>query len=142
MQIKMNEWLEGEPIEIEYIYATALTVLYYTFLFGTCLPLNYFLAFISLLVIYWSNKYVFITYCQHPLTFNHSVNSLVTRTLLIGLIMHCVMTPIFLQAENVGGQNGKLSFFERLASMGYYLGIISIILLYVFFRKLFLLLFR
>ena len=45
------------------------------------------------------------------------------------------MTPVFFKAENIAGNDGKLVFFERLLSMGYYLAVIIIVFLYVFLRK-------
>ena len=122
-------------IEIEYIYGAVLTVIFYTLLFGSSFPLVYAFGFISLFVLYWSFKYVFIEFCQKPLAYNHSFNEFVIRILFAGIIMHCVITPVFFKAENIAGNDGKLVFFERLLSMGYYLAVIIIVLLYVFLRK-------
>ena len=66
------------------------------------MPLLYPLAFASFLVLYWTNKYVFINFCAKPITYNHSINRRVRKILFGALIMHCVLTPVFFRAPLIG----------------------------------------
>ena len=135
LQIQMKQWLKGISMEIEYIYGAVLTVIYYTLLFGSNLPLNYMFTFISLIILYWSHKYVFIEFCSLPLSFNHSICDLFTKLLFLGLGLHCLVVPIFFKAKGIGNEEGDLSFIDRVLEMGYYFAIIIIIIVYLLFRK-------
>lgn len=105
IQIQMNRWLEGYELEIEYIYASALTIIFFTLLFGSCIPILYPFAFIAFLVQYWCYKLIFIKFCKKPLLYNHSINKKASNLVFIALAMHCFFAPIFFKAPQLAGNH-------------------------------------
>jgi hypothetical protein len=101
IQIQMNSWLTGYSLEIEYVYAAILTIIYFTLLFGVGMPLLYISAFFSFTVLFWSYKYIFISFCERPLTYNHSINKTMRKIMFGALILHCIFAPIFLKAPGI-----------------------------------------
>lgn len=66
------------------------------------MPLLYILAFFSFLILFWSYKYVFVNFCAKPLTYNHSINRRVRKMIFGALILHCLFTPVFFKAPQIG----------------------------------------
>ena len=96
--IHMKNLLEGYELEIEYIYASLLTIIFFTLLFGSCIPILYPLTFLALLVQFWCYKFIFIRFCKKPLVYNHSMSRKASNMLFFGLIMHCIACPIFFKS--------------------------------------------
>jgi hypothetical protein len=136
IQIQMNSWLTGYSLEIEYVYAAVLTIVYFTLLFGACMPLLYIFAFISFVVLFWSYKLIFIYFCERPLTYNHSINKKMRKTMLGALIVHCIFTPIFLKAPGIANYEPTSdSIIHRITYMWYDLALMAVIATYLLFAS-------
>jgi hypothetical protein len=136
IQIQMNAWLNGYCLEIEYLYAAILTIIYFTLLFGVAMPLLYISAFVSFIVLFWSYKYIFISFCERPLTYNHSINKTMRKIMFGALILHCIFAPIFLRAPGIATVSlVPLSVIARLATLWYYLLLMVLLIVYLLFEN-------
>jgi hypothetical protein len=97
------------------------------------MPLVYPFATISLFILFWSTKFIFINFCAKPLLYSHSMNSLLIKILFFGIILHCFVTPLFLGARTIH-ENGSISNFVRIPYFGYYIAIMVIAIVYQIFR--------
>ena len=134
----MKNLLEGYELEIEYIYASLLTIIFFTLLFGSCIPILYPLTFLALLVQFWCYKFIFIRFCKKPLVYNHSMSRKASNMLFFGLIMHCIACPIFFKSPQIYPQfqsNQHQSFFDRIFSMWYYFVLLLLIVAYLTIRN-------
>jgi hypothetical protein len=95
---EMNDYLKCETVQIQFIYAFALNIIFFTLLFGVVMPLLWVFGFVSVLLLYWVQKLIFLRYCQQPVVYGHSINHLVTRFILIGIALSTGMAPLLLGA--------------------------------------------
>lgn len=121
--------MKATSFEIEFIYAFVLNIIFFTLLFGPVLPLVWIFGSLSLFILYWAHKYIFIRYSKKPLVFSHSINHVVTRMVLFGIVLSCLIAPLL-----YGGIKGQ-SFIERYISYMYYPILGGFILVYMFFKK-------
>lgn len=80
-------------------------------------------------MLFWVHKYIFIRYCQQPLVFSHSINHLVTRMILFGIIFSCIITPLLL------GGIPEMNVSERFLSYLYFPILSAVIIIYMVFKK-------
>ena len=66
------------------------------------MPILYILGFFSYAIMFWAFKYVFIRFCAKPYKYNHSINRRVKKMIIGGIIMHCIISPVFLRAPEIG----------------------------------------
>jgi hypothetical protein len=97
------------------------------------MPIIYAFACISLFILYWVVKLVFIKFCAKPLLCSHSTNSLIVKVLIFGIIMHCLVSPFYFGAETIYSDSG-VKFFLRIPYFGYYIAIIILCLAYIIYR--------
>ena len=112
IQCKMNYWLEGQQIEIDFIYAFTATLICFALLFGASIPLIYPFTCIALSLLYWSTKFIFVNYCAKPLLYSHSMNSLMVKILFIGVMLHCLVSPLFFGAATIYSEDGISKFLR------------------------------
>lgn len=93
---QMNDFLRCETLQIQFIYAFALNIVYFTLLFSAVMPILWIFAFISCTLLYGVQKLIFLRYCSQPLVFGHSVSHMVTRLVLFGVILSSAVTPFLL----------------------------------------------
>lgn len=136
IQTRMNQWLRGYKLEIEYIYAAVLTIIYFTMVFGAGMPLLYVLAFISCVILFWSYKFVFINFCERPLTYNHSINKKMRKVMFGALILHCLFSPIFLKAPGIADNlSVRDNFLQRIIHLWQYFVLLILLCLYLLLEK-------
>ena len=99
-------------------------------MFGAVIPLLWVLGFISIVILYFIQKLIFVKYCSKPLIFSHSVNHIVTRLVLFGIVLSCATAPILF-----GGVIDKGSITERYIRYLYYPILGGLILVYMFTKK-------
>lgn len=83
------------------MYAVAVTIICFALLFGSSMPLLYPFTCISLMILYWSTKFIFVNFCAKPLLYSHSMNSLIVKILFIGIILHSFTAPLFFGASTI-----------------------------------------
>ena len=91
---EINDFLKGETIEIQFIYAFVLNIIFFILLFGAAMPILWISGFFSVMLIFWIYKLIFIKYCQKPLVFCHSINHFVTRLIFFGIVMSTIVSPL------------------------------------------------
>ena len=73
---EMNDYLRGEAIEIQFIYAFGLNIIFFTLLFGGVMPLLWIFGFFSVVFLYFIQKIIFVRHhrkqCNTSCSF-HSV---------------------------------------------------------------------
>jgi hypothetical protein len=100
------------------------------------MPLLYIFAFISFVVLFWCYKLIFIYFCQRPLTYNHSINKKMRKSMLGALITHCLFAPIFLKAPGIANeQSSSDGLILRITRLWYYLALMCVIILYLLFEN-------
>jgi hypothetical protein len=95
------------------------------------MPILWIFGTVSIILLYWSYKYIFINYCQQPLVYGHSINHLITKIILFGICLSSLTTPLL-----IGGVFTKpLSVTERYMRYIYYPALGVAILAYMLFKK-------
>jgi len=101
--------LHGVDLHIENFYATMHTIVLFGLLYGCSVPITIIFSLVNLTILFYTNKWTFIRYATRPLRMGHSLNRISVNILFIGLIIHCVMTPIFLGARGIGEESAHYS---------------------------------
>lgn len=102
--------LHGVDLHIEHIYATMHTISLFGFLYGCPIPVTIFFCLFNLIFLFYTSKWTFIRYATRPLRMGHSLSRTSVNILFIGLIIHCVMAPIFLGAKGIGQDSHHYSY--------------------------------
>lgn len=99
---RVREKLKGIQLHMEDVYSSAIVISLFTFLYFTAIPLVLLLGFVSMTVLFWVCKFVFVKKSESLPKMSHSVNHTVANILMFALIIHCVMAPIYLGAPGIG----------------------------------------
>lgn len=116
------------------MYAVAATIICFLLLFGSSMPIIYPFTCISLFILFWSTKFIFINFCAKPMLYSHSMNSLVVKILLIGLMIRCFVAPLYFGASSIHSDNGVRNFL-RIPHFGFYIALIIATMIYLFYRE-------
>lgn len=95
------------------------------------MPLLWVFGSVSFFLLFWVQKLIFVRYCQQPLIYSHSINHLVTRITLFGIVMASAVSPILLGGVTM--PQSRLS--DRYLSYLYYPILGVAILFYMFAKK-------
>lgn len=90
--------LHGVDLHMDHVYASMIVINYFSYLYGCPIPVTACFALINLIFLFYTTKWSFIKYGRNPLRMGHSINRTVTNLLFIGVIIRCIMAPIFLCA--------------------------------------------
>lgn len=90
---------------MEHVYASIQTISIFAFLYGCPFPITMLFSLFNLIFLFYSVKWVFIRYGSKPLRMGHSLNRVSVNILFIGVVIHCIMAPIFLGATGIGENN-------------------------------------
>lgn len=82
----IQTFLEKNEFEIEDSYANIIYTFFLAFVFGAGIPILFPIAFLSCLVQYLVNKYVFIRFCKRPLPRDSLLNSHLKRYFLLAIV--------------------------------------------------------
>lgn len=96
LQIELHEILEPQPFDISNHYINALTIIFVVFTFNTGMPIIASFGFLAFLMIYWCQKYMFVTWMKKPPFWNVSLIRKVIRTLPYAIFFHLVIAIITL----------------------------------------------
>jgi hypothetical protein len=75
-----------------------IVITYFAFLYGCPIPLTVIFGLINLIILFYITKLTFIRYSHKPLRLGHSISRTVSNMVLIGIIIHCLIAPIFIGA--------------------------------------------
>lgn len=145
----------GVDLHLENIYASMHSIVLFGLLYGCPIPITVIFSLINLLFLFYTSKWTFIRYTKKPLRMGQSLSRISVNILLIGVVIHCIMTPIFLGASGIGEDNShyfytlinpqttlvedSLTISERFQKFGpCYLTLAALIVLYMSCRKIFL----
>lgn len=149
----VTKFLQGVDLHMENVYASMNVIVLFAMLYGCPIPIVVIFALVNLLILFYITKWTFIRYGAKPMRMGHSINRTVVNILLLGVIIHCIVTPIFLGAEGIGKNNSHhsynqehpdeeiiiektLTLEQRFQKLGpYYLTIAAVVGLYVLLRK-------
>ena len=107
-------------------------MVFFTLLFTPVLPILWTCACVNFALMYWVQKLVFVRFCQPPLVFNYSISHIVTRIIFFGIVISCGTVPLLL-----GGIDGT-TIGERYMDYIYFPILGGVVLLYMFYKKVFL----
>lgn len=93
-----NKTLNGVDLHMENTYASMNTIFLFFMLYGCSFPIISFFCLINTIVLFYCTKWNFINYVTKPKRMGHSINRTCTNILLMGIVLHCFMAPIFLGA--------------------------------------------
>ena len=113
------------------------------------MPIVTIFGFFNLLVLYFTNKYGFIRNGSWPMRMSHCINRMVIKILLVGVLIHCIITPIFLGAPGIATDRSHYISTDKNAhhkgnEIGgrygspygiLYLLIAAMVIIYLLFRK-------
>lgn len=102
--------LHGVDIHMEHVYASMIVINYFALLYGCPMPITVCFCFINLVFLFYTSKITLIKFSFKPLRMGHSINRTVTNLLFLGVVIHCIMTPIFLCAEGIGKNNSHYKY--------------------------------
>jgi hypothetical protein len=97
--------MHGIDLHIEHVNASMIVITFFVLLYGCSIPLIVLFGLINLVVLFYITKFTFIKYGKKPLRLGHSISRTIVNLILIGILIHCLMTPIFLGAEGIGMKN-------------------------------------
>jgi hypothetical protein len=92
----------GVNLHVENAYASMHTIVLFALLYGCPIPITILFSLLNLLFLFYTLKWTFIKYGAKPLRMGHSLSRVSINILLIGVIIHCIMAPIFLGATGIG----------------------------------------
>lgn len=74
----------------------------FTLLYFPIMPVIFIFSGLSLFLMYWTVKATFIRTCRKPPIYNHVLNRLGFRMILFGIILNCILTPLFFGSQRRG----------------------------------------
>lgn len=75
------------------IYSELGALILFLGVYLSCMPIVYPLVLFSIIILYWSSKYIFIRFCRRPLIYAHGITNITVNILFIALILHCFLSP-------------------------------------------------
>jgi hypothetical protein len=131
------------------------TIVLFALLYGCSIPVTIIFALCNLVFLFYTTKYTFIKYGAKPMRMGHSLSRVSVNILLIGVVIHCLMAPIFLGAKGIGEDNShyfythihpntnltedSLTVGQRFQKFGpFYLTVAALVIVYMSCRKVFL----
>ncbi len=90
--------MHGIDLHMEHVNASMIVINYFVFLYGCPIPLTVIFGLFNIIILFYITKFTFIKYGNQPLRIGHSINRTVSNMILLGIVIHCLMTPIFIGA--------------------------------------------
>lgn len=88
-QIEANKKFSGADFDLASRNAFILTVVFTCFLYSGGMPMLNVICFLTMLCLYWVEKFLILRHYKRPPLFNHSLNDQLVKLLPISVIFHC-----------------------------------------------------
>lgn len=102
--------MSGINFHMEHINASMIVINYFVQLYNCPIPITVCFGLVNITFLFYCTKWTFIKYGTKPLRLGHSINRTVINMLLLGIVIHCIMAPIFLCADGIGKNNSHYSY--------------------------------
>jgi hypothetical protein len=91
-QADQNNLFFGPRFHISSRYASSMTVMFVTLMYGAGMPILYPIACFSFVLSFWIDKYLFINYYRRPPQYDAKLGRRASGTLMYGLLLHLVVS--------------------------------------------------
>jgi hypothetical protein len=78
----------GDVFMLEYRYSNLLTVMMVTMMYGSGIPILYFIAFIFYVVTYWMDSFLLFNFYRKPLNFDKFLAESTLRWFKLAILLH------------------------------------------------------
>lgn len=82
------------PVQERYAYIMAIIII--TMSFSCIIPILNIICGLSLMLLYFSDKLLLFKVYQFPVNYDNYLHKLILKTLYVGIVLHCLLTAIFL----------------------------------------------
>jgi hypothetical protein len=107
-----NEYVSlytGLTFDLDVRYAQIIMVIFVNFLYGAALPLLFVSTIVTLIVIYWVDKLLFLKFFRLPKNFDEKLQETVRNTLIFILLIHLAFAVWTYGAPNIFGRLNQLN---------------------------------
>jgi len=91
-QEDLNKWFLGPEFTLSYRYAQAMATICVCLMFGGGMPILYSVGFVSMLLFYWTDKFLFVRHCRTPPRFNIRLGQKASYFIYFALLLHTTFT--------------------------------------------------
>ena len=91
----------NNEFDFETFYALTLNCVFFTLFYANALPILYILAAISFLCLYLASAIVFRYFSCRPLMLDHTLNSVISKVMCFGLVIHQLTSILYFYTEDI-----------------------------------------